>query len=95
MNSISHGPNPLILVVEAGSALLALEFTPDAPAGQLEAGSHPCMGPYTAFHFATYNGTPFFFASYSDTLWFGAIVVQTCAIFFLSLEKNHEAASQP
>lgn len=60
MNSISHGPNPLILVVEAGSALLALEFTPDAPAGQLEAGSHPCMGPYTAFHFATYNGTTFF-----------------------------------
>ena len=60
MNSISHGPNPLILVAEAGSALLALEFTPDAPAGQLEAGSHPCMGPYTAFHFATYNGTPFF-----------------------------------
>ena len=31
---------------------------------------------------------PHSFASYSDTLWFGAIVVQTCATLFLSLEKT-------
>ena len=59
MNSISHGPNPSILVVEAGSALLALEFAAEAPAGQVEADRIHAWN-HTALHFAIYSGTPFF-----------------------------------